>query len=84
MSGYSYALGEEAVHAFTSLSPRQRGRLLRVLAGLTRRPDQSGDYQEAGASGRLYEVKLIDDLLLTWWTDHAVQEIRVVRIELIE
>jgi hypothetical protein len=84
MSGYGYALGEEAVHAFTSLPPRQRRKLLLLLDSLARRPNQPGDYQEAGASGRLYEVRLIDDQLLTWWIDHAEKEIRIVRIEHVE
>lgn len=84
MSDYGYALGEEAVHAFTSLPPRLRGKLLRVLDGLARRPNQPGDFQEAGASGRIYEVKLIGDLLLTWWVDHAAQEVRIFRIELVD
>jgi hypothetical protein len=81
MSAYGYALGEEAVHAFASLPFRQRAKLLRVLDALTRRPNQPGDYQETGASGRIFEVTLADDLLLTWWTDHAVKEVRIVRIE---
>ena len=84
MSSYGYALGEEAVQGFASLPPRQRAKLLRALNSLTRRPNQAGDYQEAGTSGRIYEVKLVDDLLLTWWTDHAAKEVRVVRIEPVE
>lgn len=84
MSSYGYALGDEAVHAFTSLPPRRREKLLRVLEHLARFPSQEGDYQETGTSGRLYEVQLSDDLLLTWWVDHAVREVRIVRIERIE
>ncbi len=84
MSAYSYALGTEAVHAFTSLPARQREKLLRALDSLARFPHQKGDYQEPGAFERSYEVALSGDLLLTWWVDHAVKEIRIVRIELIE
>ena len=84
MSGYSYALGDEAVHAFTSFSARQRMKLLRVFDHLARFPDQLGDYQEAGASGCAYEVKLFDSIVLTWWVDHAVKEVRIVRIESVD
>ena len=84
MPAYSYALGDEAVHAFTSLPPRQREKLLRELDRLARFPAQKGDYQEAGASGRIYEVKLSGDLLITGWADHAVKEVRIVRIERVE
>ena len=81
MPAYGYALGDEAVYTFTALPIRQREKLLRTLDSLARFPNQTGDYQEAGTSGRLYEVKLFADLLLTWWVDHAVREIRIVRIE---
>ncbi len=84
MSDYAYALGEAAVNAFTRLPARQRGRLLRTFDQLARRPHQEGDYREAGASARVYEVKLIDEILVTWWTDHAAKEVRIVRIEPVE
>jgi hypothetical protein len=84
MAGYGYALGEDAVHAFTRLPVRQRERLLRILDRLAKHPATTGDYQETGGSGRTYEVRLFDELLLTWWVDHAVREIRVVRLELID
>lgn len=84
MAGYSYTLGEAAVHAFTSLPARQRARLLRIFDSLSRLPHQEGDYRETGTSRRLYEVKLIDETLITWWTDHASKEVRIVRIEPVE
>ncbi|MEJ1971575.1 MAG: hypothetical protein WDM96_03425 [Lacunisphaera sp.] len=84
MPACRYALGEEAVHAFAHLRVKQRGKLLRFFDLLTRQPFQAGDYCETGALGRSYELKLIDDVLVTWWVDHAVREIRIVRIELID
>lgn len=84
MSDYAYALGEAAVLAFTRLPARQRSRLLRVFDSLARLPHQEGDYREPGASRRIYEVKLIDETLVTWWTDHAAKEVRIVRIEPVE
>ncbi len=84
MSSYSYALGDAAVHAFTSLPPRRREKLLRTFDSLARFPSQEGDYREAGTSGRIYEVKLSSDLLLTWWVDPAEKEVRIVRIEPID
>ncbi len=84
MSSYGYALGEEAVQIFTSLPALQRAKLLRAFDRLARSPNGPGDYQEAGASERLYEVKLLDELLLTWWVDHAAKEVRIVRIESVD
>jgi hypothetical protein len=84
MPAYDYALGAEAVHAFASLPPRHRASLMRLFEHLARHPSQPGDYQEFGASGRIYEIKLLDDMLVTWWTDHAEKEVRIVRIEPVE
>lgn len=84
MAGYTYTLGEAAVHAFTNFPARQRARLLRIFDSLARRPHHEGDYLEIDLSRRPYEVKLIDDILITWWTDHAAKEICIVRIEPVE
>jgi len=48
---------------------------------LARHPFEPGDYREAGLKGREYEVKLHDDLIVTWWVDHAAKEVRIVRLE---
>ena len=81
MEPYGYALGVEAVHAFTAQNARERERLIAVFDRLALHPFELGDYNESGQSGRIYEVTLIGDLLVTWWADHASREIRVVRLE---
>jgi len=84
MSDYRYALGDEAVHAFTALSPRSREKLLRLFDLMARHPHQPGDHQEAGVADRFYEIALKNDVLLTWWVDHAAKEVRIIRIEQID
>lgn len=81
MEPYDYALGVEAVHAFTTQGVRERDRLLRIFDALASHPFEPGDYREPGLTGRDYEVKLFDGLLVTWWVDHAVNEVRIVRLE---
>jgi hypothetical protein len=81
MDPYDYALGAEAVHAFTVQGVRERERLLQIFDGLARHPFEAGDFRESGLTGREYEVKLFDDLLVTWWADHAAREVRIVRLE---
>ncbi len=65
MEPYDFSLGAEAVHAFTAQGVRERGRLLQIFDGLARHPFEPGDYREAGLTGREYEVKLHDDLIVT-------------------
>jgi hypothetical protein len=84
VEAYSYALGDEAVRAFTTLNVRRRGKLLRAFDLLARVPAGHGDFQEFGESGHIYEIKLIDDMIITWWVDDAVREIRILRIERVE
>lgn len=70
--------------SFAHLNTRRRERVLAVAESLAHQPSLSGDYQEFGASGRRYEVKLFDDLIFTWWTDHAAREVHILRIEHVE
>lgn len=44
----------------------------------------SGDYQVEDDSGRTWEVTLIDGVILTYWIDHAVCEVKVGLIEWVE
>jgi hypothetical protein len=81
MEPYDYALGAEAVHAFTAQSARGREKLLQIFGQLARQPFAPGDFREPGLTDRDYEVKLFDDLLVTWWSDHAAKEVRIVRLE---
>lgn len=84
MAPYGYAFGDEAVHAFAGLSAKSRQRVMHFCGYLARYPRLVGDYQESGRSGRIYELTLIDDLLITWWADHAEREIRIIRLERID
>ena len=84
MAGYAYALGDKAVSVFAVLPVRHREKLLRCFDQLARYPAQTGDYQEFGASGRAYEITLTDDVLITWWVDHATREVHIIRLERVD
>jgi hypothetical protein len=81
---YGYALGDEAVRAFAALPAKSRRKVLRFCGHLARYPRLSGDYQEPGLSGRVFELKLVEELLVTWWVDHAAREVRIIRLERID
>ena len=66
-------------------APRvQQRRLAAALEGLKLNPLRPGDLQEKDAQGRSNEILLADDWLITYWLDHAVREVRVLRLERVE
>ena len=66
---------------FAQLSrPRQRQAGV-VFDEVKRDPFRQGDYRQRDPAGRVNEVVLLGEWLVTYWVDHAVQEIRVVALE---
>lgn len=59
----------------------ETGRLLARLDEVKARPFQRGDFRQRDPAGRINEVVLLDEWLVTYWTDHAVQEIRLVALD---
>ena len=81
MAGYQLILSEEAARLFAQLSrPRQR-QVGVVLDELKLHPFRQGDFRQRDPAGRTNEVILLGDWLVTYWTDHAAKEIRVVALE---
>ncbi|HAV65205.1 MAG TPA: hypothetical protein DCY13_22890 [Verrucomicrobiales bacterium] len=62
-------------------SRASRDRIIRFLESLEEEPFQPGDYQELDESGRTLQIKIVGDMALTFWADHAVKEVKVVRME---
>jgi len=82
--GYRYALDDTCCEVFTRLSRRQRERLLDCFRRLSETPFAAGDYRETDQRGLPLEVALVEGgVLLTWHTDHAAKEIRVVGLEIV-
>ena len=78
---YKLGIGEEVLAELVASPPPVQRRLVARLETLKRTPMRDGDYTEPDSDGRLNPVLLIDDLIVTYHTDHAVKEIRVVRVE---
>jgi hypothetical protein len=62
-------------------SARDREAILRFLEGLAENPFRLGDYQESDQMGRPLQIKIVGKLAFTYWADHAVQEVKVTKIE---
>ena len=81
---FEVVLRRAAAQAATALTRRQRHQVESFLDLLAKSPGQPGDFNEADTLGRHHEVKALDEVIVTWWVDHAAREIRVVEIERIE
>jgi hypothetical protein len=63
---------------------KEPNRLLALLDQVKGSPFRKGDFQQRDTTGRVNEVALLDDWLVTFWSDHAVAQIHVVNLELVE
>ena len=78
---YTLSIGEEVLAELVESRPAVQRRMVTRLETLKMTPLREGDYLERDSDGLLNHVLLIDDLIVTYHTDHAVKDIRVVRVE---
>ena len=52
-----------------------------VIETLAADPFLEPDLEEHGPSGRRYSILLRENILITYWVDHAIKELRILRIE---
>jgi hypothetical protein len=55
----------------------------RWINRIERAPHSRGDFEERDVDGRTLEVVALDQVVITYWLDEAVREVRVVQIEAI-
>lgn len=84
MDAYELVLSESAAMALVKASRSVQRQLAVVLDEVKGEPFRPGDLQERDAQERLNEVLVVGDWLVTYWPDHAVRELRVVRLEHID
>ena len=80
-TGYNFLVIGEALQFLLALHAAERRVLDRAFQFLVDHPHFSSGYQERDGNGRLMEILLRSRFAITFWTDHAVKEVRVVRIE---
>ena len=81
---YALVLNEAAARVLAISSRPLQRQVSTILEGLKADPFRSGDFQQADATGRIHQVALLGDWLVTYWSDHAVREIRIVNLEWID
>lgn len=84
MAAHEVILHERAWAVLAATRGTETRRLLARLAELKAQPFRQGDFQQRDASGRIDEVILLGDWLVTFWSAHAVAHIHVVDLERIE
>lgn len=78
---YEPVFSSKAAAFVIGLSTARQRKLIRLISQLADSPSQPGDYSLADDSGREVQFLLISDLLIAFWPDHAVKELRIVDIE---
>jgi hypothetical protein len=78
---YEPVLSSKASAFLIGLSKARQRKLIGLLYQLADSPSQIGDYSEPDHPGRNVQFILVRDLLIAFWADHAVRELRIVDIE---
>jgi len=77
---YSLFLRAEAIEALKTTRGQQRRQISTFIDLLGTNPNMIGDYPEMDDNGRRLEIKVIGRFAITFWTDHAAKEIKVLDI----
>ena len=82
-SAYTLVLRREAVDVFRSLRGSERQQFERFFGALQDRPGQPADAYTRDELGRRLEIKYIGRFRVVYWIDHAGNEVKVVKLELL-
>lgn len=69
---------------FYAAKKRERKALLDYFEHLARHPFTESDWTVKDATGRPNFRAAVGHFLVTFWTDHAVREVRIVKIERVD
>ncbi|MBA3832660.1 MAG: hypothetical protein H0X34_12370 [Chthoniobacterales bacterium] len=83
MTPYRLVLESAVLHFVLARRLAERRFIIRTFDALAADPYRHGDYQEKTSAGREMEVILIGKYIITYWADHAVKELRIVRAEIV-
>ncbi len=81
---YDVVMRRTVAQRASSFSRGQRSRLEVFLDSLAVDPNQRGDFNDVDQTGRTNEAKVLHDLMVTYWADHAAREVRIVDLELLD
>ena len=81
LESFEPVLSGKASSYFVTLSKRKQRRLLDLLYRLATYPGQLGDYESLDEAGRKVQHLEAGPMVISFWADHAVRELRITDIE---
>jgi hypothetical protein len=84
MAPYSWSFTRPAGLSFNELTRERRIALLADLDQLATHPFRDGHFRYADSDHREIRVWVRDDIMIHYWLDHAMREVRVNCIESVE
>jgi hypothetical protein len=82
MRPYGVFLSFQAHEFILSRRLKERTQLIRFLQGLADDPEQKGTEFVTDETDRRNEVARIGRFRIVYWSDHAVSEVKVLKIEI--
>lgn len=58
--------------------------LLKFFESLANDPYRTGDFRQYTLEGREIEVAVVGRYIVGYWSDHAVKQVRVVKLEQVQ
>lgn len=74
-------LSARATAFLVSLSKPKQRKLIGLIYRLAEHPEQIGDYASTDDTGRAVQFLIVGDLVIGFWPDPAVKELRVIEID---
>lgn len=84
MNDYRFVVNGDAFRFFTTRRPKDRIFLEACFLSLEQEPFTTGEFQEETVEGRTIEILLRGSYEIAFWADHAVKELRIVRVEKVQ
>lgn len=84
MTDYNLVVDLDVLQQLLQASEEQREQVIDLLTRLRRQPFMHGDFREPDDSGRANEVILAGNVLVFFWSDHAVRTVRVTKVDFVD
>jgi hypothetical protein len=81
---YEFTISGEASRLLFGSTDRIRAKVEDIFSFLAKHPMTKGDFEELTPGGRILQVKVFENVIVTYWADHAVRELRILRCEVVD